>query len=790
MNLSYRSKLILFTGILLAVVQAINFLTVASSTRQRILENAQEDLHLAQLNVERFVNHTAVLASNTSAVSLRDFAIKQYLADPNTDLATKTSVVNNVTNRIQADWSAYLTLDLETEITTYDAPIQENSPFPFVSLIDQAELADDGTTYGVGLIDDSVHLLTLVAVDTPRTIGYFVGGFSLDERFITNVSEQMSINVKAALVVPATQQVIQSQIADNDIADILNQSSIDDVNSMQIQQTSSNGVRFAVTFLPLPGAGDDEPRIYLLLSYSLDNALAQEGALFTSLAVLLIGALVFAVIGAVFFSSGLSKPITSLTELARRVQEGDYSSVPNDVRKDEFGELSLSFATMISRIQKREAELSYRVKYDPNTGLANRSEFLNRLEILLAKHSRPYSITVIQISTIRQINYVLGNDITRDVTSMVAARLKKLPNQTECARLGDTLFAVAHNSGMMGVQMISDTLSVPLTHDDYEIDINFTLGISHNAEDLPPEDALQRARAALYRAEENNLETAEYEADKDEPNEDSLTLMSEMRRGLQSDEFQLFVQPKISLESGKVIQAEGLIRWFHPTRGFMPPDEFVLIAEQTGKIHLLTSWVLVRACEIIRNWRDNGLDTRLAINLSVKDLADDTLPGRFINLLKKYNLSAQDFIMEITESALMADPAQALRVLNRLRDINVDLSIDDFGTGYSSLEYLRELPVNEIKIDRSFVQHLPENDGDKVIVKAAIDLAHGLGMTVTAEGVEDEESLNILKQLGCDKAQGYFINRPVNEADFNSFMNTSEYGISSQTNLNVDTDDE
>ena len=755
-NFSYRSKLILFTGILLAVVQAINFLTVASSTRQRILENAEEDLHLAQLNVERFVNHTAILASNTSAVSLRDFAIKQYLADA--DLATKTSVINNVINRVQADWSAYLTLDLETELTTYNAPISENTPFPFVSLIDQAELADDGTTYGVGLIEDTAHLLTLVAVDTPRTIGYFVGGFTLDEKFITNVSEQMSINVKAALVVPATQQIIESQIADEDISDMLNQSSIDDIDSMLIQQIASNGVRYAVTYLPLPAAGEDEPRIYLLLSYSLDNALDQESALFTSLAILLIGALLFAVLGAIFFSAGLSKPITSLTELARRVQDGDYSSVPTTVRRDEFGELSLSFATMISRIQKREAELSYRVKYDPDTGLANRSELLNRLDNLFSKHPRSYSITVIQISTIRQINYILGNDIARDVTSMVAARLKKLPNGIECARLGDTLFAVTHNGHLMSSQMIRDTLIVPLTHDDYEIDINFTLGISHNSEGTAPEVALQRARAALYRAEENNLDTAEYDSSRDEPNEDSLTLMSEMRRGLQSGEFQLFVQPKISLESGKTIQAEGLIRWFHPTRGFMPPDEFVLIAEQTGKIHLLTSWVLVRACEIVKGWRDNGLDTRLAINLSVKDLADDTLPGRFINLLKKYDLRAQDFIMEITESALMEDPTQALRVLNRLRDINVDLSIDDFGTGYSSLEYLRELPVNEIKIDRSFVQHLPENNGDKVIVKAAIDLAHGLGMTVTAEGVEDKESLDILRQLGCDKAQGYYIN--------------------------------
>jgi EAL domain-containing protein (putative c-di-GMP-specific phosphodiesterase class I)/GGDEF domain-containing protein len=777
-NLSYRSKLILFTGILLATVQAINFLTVASSTRQRILENAEEDLHLAQLNVERFVNHTAVLASNTSAVSLRDFAIKQYLAEA--DLATKTSVINNVINRVQADWSAYLTLDLETEITTYNAPLAENSPFPFVSLIDQAELAEDGTTFGVGLVGDTAHLLTLVAVDTPRTIGYFVGGFTLDEKFIDNVSEQMSINVKAALVVPAIQQVIESQISDDDITDMLAQSSIEDVDSNQIQQITSKGVRLAVTYLPLPTAGEDEPTVYLLLSYSLDNALDQESTLFTSLALLLIGALFFAVLGAVFFSSGFSKPIEALTALARKVQDGDYSSVPTSARNDEFGELSLSFATMISRVQKREAELSYRAKYDSLTGLPNRSELLNRLEKRFTKQPTPYVITMIQISTISQVNYVLGNDIARDVSTMIAARLKKHPNAIECSRIGDTLFVIVTQNETISSQIIAEALCAPLTHDDYEIDINFKLGLSFNDIETTPEIALRKARSALYRAEANNLEVAEYDADKDEPNEDSLTLMGEMRRGLQADEFQLFVQPKIDLKTGKIIQGEGLIRWFHPTRGFMPPDEFVLIAEQTGKIHLLTNWVMVRACEIVKSWRENGFDTRLAINLSVRDLTDDTLPSRFTNLLKKYDLQAQDFIMEITESALMEDPAQALRVLNRLRDIDIDLSIDDFGTGYSSLEYLRELPVNEIKIDRSFIQHLPENNDDRVIVKAAIDLAHGLGMKVTSEGVEDEASIDILKDLGCDTAQGYHISRPMNEADFIEFMKTSKYGNSTK----------
>jgi EAL domain-containing protein (putative c-di-GMP-specific phosphodiesterase class I)/GGDEF domain-containing protein len=783
-TISYRSKLIIFTGILLAAVQAINFLTVASSTRQRILENAEEDLRLAQLNVERFVNHMAVLASNTSAVSLRDFAIKQYLAEA--DLATKTSVINNVINRVQANWSAYLTLELETEITTYNAPINDNTPFPFISLIDQAELAADGTTYGVGLIDNSAHLLTLVAVDTPRTIGYFVGGFTLDQEFITNVSEQMSINVKAALVIPATRQVIESQIPDQDIADMLNQSSIEDISSEKIQQISSNGVKYAVAYLPLPIAGEDEPHIYLLLSYSLDNALDQESGLFKSLALLLIGALSIAVLGAIFFSSGLSKPITNLTGLARRVQEGDYSAVPNDVRDDEFGALSLSFATMIARVKQREAELSYRVKYDSDTGLANRSEFLNRLDMLFTEHPKPYSITVIHISTIHQVNYILGNDIARDVTSMVAARLKKLPNGIECARLGDTLFAITHNSDAMNSQIIRDSLAIPLMHDDYEIDIDFTTGVSKNESNTPPEIALQRARAALYRAEENNLDTAIYDPERDEPNEDSLTLMGEMRRGLQAGEFQLFVQPKIDLKTGKTTQAEALIRWFHPSRGFMPPDQFVLTAEQTGKIHLLTSWVLVHACEIVRKWRDQGIDTKLAINLSVKDLSDDTLPGRFTNLLKKYQLDAQDFIMEITESALMEDPAQALRVLNRLRDINIDLSIDDFGTGYSSLEYLRELPVNEIKIDRSFIQNLAGNDDDKIIVKAAIDLAHGLGMKVTAEGVEDKETLTILSNLGCNTAQGYFISKPVDETSFEDFMNTSKYGSSVNNDIGTE----
>jgi EAL domain-containing protein (putative c-di-GMP-specific phosphodiesterase class I) len=227
----------------------------------------------------------------------------------------------------------------------------------------------------------------------------------------------------------------------------------------------------------------------------------------------------------------------------------------------------------------------------------------------------------------------------------------------------------------------------------------------------------------------------------------------------------------------KLSHVEALVRWQHPEKGLIPPDSFISIAEKTGQMDALTRWVTQEAIAQYLRWQKAGLHIKIAINISAENLLDKSYSDYVIGLKKQYNLPDNDITLEVTEDAVVADPEQATQILSYLRDHGFKLSIDDYGTGYSSLAQLKQLPVQELKIDRSFVQHLVNNDNDKIIVRSTIELAHNMGLTVVAEGIEDEAALLWLKEQGCELAQGYYISRPIPEASFNTWLIESGYGV-------------
>ncbi|MGH9268643.1 MAG: putative bifunctional diguanylate cyclase/phosphodiesterase, partial [Acidimicrobiales bacterium] len=275
-----------------------------------------------------------------------------------------------------------------------------------------------------------------------------------------------------------------------------------------------------------------------------------------------------------------------------------------------------------------------------------------------------------------------------------------------------------------------------------------------------PDILLQRADVAMYAAKANRNGFELYAAEADPYSPRRLALVSELREAVQHRQLNLHYQPKCEIATGRVTGAEALLRWPHPRHGQVPPDEFIPIAEQTGAIRPLTLFVVGESLAQCRLWREQGLDLDVAVNLSARSLVDAELPDQVDGLLAASGLPPSILTLEITESSLMADSGRALGVLSRLRDLGVRLSIDDFGTGYSSLSYLKRLPVSEVKIDRSFVVGLADDDNDMVIVRSIVDLGHNLGLTVVAEGVEDSGSWARLRELGCDLAQGYLISPP------------------------------
>jgi EAL domain-containing protein (putative c-di-GMP-specific phosphodiesterase class I) len=265
----------------------------------------------------------------------------------------------------------------------------------------------------------------------------------------------------------------------------------------------------------------------------------------------------------------------------------------------------------------------------------------------------------------------------------------------------------------------------------------------------------------MYVAKESRCGVAAYSAERDHNSADRLSLVGELRQALDDGALTLHYQPKVCLRDGSLLGVEALVRWQHPQRGFIPPDQFIPLAEQTGLIEPLTHWVLNAALAQCRAWRDMGLTLGVAVNLSTRTLHDPSLPELVTALLHKHGIAAEQLRLEVTESVIMYDPDRVSEVLARLTQMGVRFSIDDFGTGYSSLGYLRRLPVDELKIDKSFVLEMTTDESDALIVRSTIDLAHNLGLRVVAEGIENLETYRQLARLGCDMAQGFYLGRPM-----------------------------
>jgi predicted signal transduction protein with EAL and GGDEF domain len=336
------------------------------------------------------------------------------------------------------------------------------------------------------------------------------------------------------------------------------------------------------------------------------------------------------------------------------------------------------------------------------------------------------------------------------------------------ARLGgDEFGVVATACGADGAMRVAEriraSLEAPLVVRGVPLVIEASIGIALYGEHGTDVDTLiQRADVAMYAAKDKRLGVAFYDHALDTGTAAELALMSELRKALEGEEILIHFQPQIDVQSGSFAGMEALVRWQHPGRGLLQPGAFIPLVERTGLSTALSEYVLAKVIRQMREWRDAGneLEVTMAVNLTMFDLLDTTLPEKVAQLLEEADIEPHLLELEITERVIMADPVRVRGVVERLKEIGVRLAIDDFGTGYSSLSYLKSLPIDVIKIDRSFVIGMVEDESDRAIVRSTIDLGHNLGLTVVAEGVETQEALDELGRYGCDLAQGFFIARP------------------------------
>jgi diguanylate cyclase (GGDEF)-like protein len=433
-----------------------------------------------------------------------------------------------------------------------------------------------------------------------------------------------------------------------------------------------------------------------------------------------------------------------------------------------------------------ERKAMHAATHDALTNLPNRVLFHDRVTQAIRsakRENRKLAIMLLDLDHFKEINDTMGHYNGDLLLKQVAVRLDSVRRKSDTlARLGGDEFAImlsviiSDEDTAKVAEKIRSAMRQPFILEGLSIDVQASVGavvFPTNGENV--DTLLQRVDVAMYVAKKHGKGFVVYSPQLDEYSPKRLTLIGELRHALENDELVLHYQPKVDSKSDKIIGAEALVRWNHPIHGLMPPDKFISLAERSGLIRNLTHWVLKNALRQGVSWRDQGLDMEISVNLSARNLLDPDLPDVVAGLMASYDFPPESLMLEITETMIMTDPDKALEVLNRIAQMGVHFSIDDFGTGYSSLSYLKKLPISEIKIDKSFVMEMIDNENDTVIVHATIGLAHNLGLKVVAEGVESREILDKLKALGCDVLQGFYINQPMDAESFTAWNSSSEW---------------
>jgi diguanylate cyclase (GGDEF)-like protein/PAS domain S-box-containing protein len=435
------------------------------------------------------------------------------------------------------------------------------------------------------------------------------------------------------------------------------------------------------------------------------------------------------------------------------------------------------------------AALEQQALHDMLTRLPNRTLLLDRVDqaVRVARRSgHPVGLMLLDLNGFKEVNDTLGHHCGDIVLQQVAGRLRELMRESDTvARLGGDEFAFvlptardAQSAYRVG-QKVLRALESPFLVEGSQCEIGASIGIAmfpeHGAD---AETLMRRADTAMYDAKRRGAHCTVYRPDLDETTGHGIAIGVELRQALERGELELYYQPKIHLRTGLMTRVEALVRWNHPDRGILQPDTFIPAAEKSGLIRNLTEWVIHSALEQSQKWQEQMLPIHVAVNLSAKVLQEHLLPQIIASALERWRVPPQSLKIEITESSIMADPQHAFAILSLLQSLGVRLSLDDFGTGYSSLMHLRQLPVDEIKIDKSFVMGMATSAGDAAIVRATIDLGHNLGMQVVAEGVDNEWTCKILTELGCDLAQGYYLSPPLPAGELVDWLTETGWGLS------------
>ncbi|KAF0164976.1 MAG: phosphodiesterase transmembrane protein [Rhodocyclaceae bacterium] len=745
-----RRIAVVFVGLLVFVV-LLMLLIVARSGEAIILAESQRQLEAGARNFSNLIDRDQRQLELAASVLTGDFGFREAIATQ--DRATVRSVLRNHGSRIGARVMMVVSLDGKVIVDTQ--PLGEAArAFPFGDLLRAAQ--QSGRSGGVALMDDALlYQIVIVPIMAPVRIAWVVMGFPVEDAWALEFSRASGLDVS---VITGDGAIQASSLAPTlrSALKILQLTALGE----QPRQLVLEGRNYHAVALPFG------PQARVVLLHSLEHSEAAFRELERILEIIAGAGIALFVVGSFGLARRIAGPLNTLARAARRIEAGDYSQAVAVEAPDEIGQLAAGFENMRTGIAAREQKIIRLAYEDTLTGLPNRirlTEYLAGLDPAAAA-----IVTVLGLDRFAPINDALGHPIGDRLLQQVGVRLAGLlPPRGMLARLwGDEFAFVVESPDQEWARKFAASvlaaLREPIELDGQRLDVSGSLGIAFRPADGRDMDALlRRAELAMYSAKRRQCGYALAGDVGDGPPPEQLSLIGEMRHALERREFVLHYQPKLALASGRVVGAEALVRWQHPERGMMPPARFIPFAEQTGFIREITPWLLEEVAAQAAAWRQRGMAVVLSANLSARDLLNPELVGLMRKLLAAHELPAAALCLEITESALMEDPALALSHLAELAAIGLKLSIDDYGAGQASLSYLKSLPVHELKIDQSFIGSLAASPKDAAIVRSTIALGHALGLTVVAEGIEVEADLKWLAAAGCDIGQGYFISRPM-----------------------------
>ena len=784
-----RSR-IAFTFLSVVVaIQLAGLIPLKYALSKHANELAEEQINVGERVFVNLLQHNTQSLKQATQVLAADFGFRDAVAS--NDAETIKSALESYQGRIHAQIAYYISNSEELVIGTVDGKFQNHA----AEDVKQAILQNQNGTLKFDIVDGKPYQLITVPVKAPDVIGWIVMGFAVDGRLAQQIKQLTHLDVtflqktgqQSWQLVSGTGSARLSNVLVKTISDVYHQ-------KLSVHKVDLQGQIYHLKIRSLHETKDEV--LLVVLQGSVAPFTRDLNTLFQSMIILtFVGVLIFATL-IWYVSRKITEPIGELVKNADEIAMGDYEKEIHINSTDEVGYLGKALNSMREAVLQRTLRIQRLAFNDELTGLSNRLAFTQGLQQAIMRHTdaQKFSVLVINIHRFKPINKTLGRDFGDDLLRHVGQVLKEhsLSAEDVVARLDADEFAVLlqHADQAKATQYadkINRIFDAPVSVQGQAIDVRIAMGIALYPDHGVNEEALlNHAETALHESKVKKANWIVYNTALEIDQSETLTLISDLKEAIQKDQLLLYIQPKIDVKTRKTLGGEALIRWVHPEKGMIFPDQFIPFAEQTGIISEITNWMLLRACQVLADYRSQGLHLSIAVNLSTRDLNNMELPEQIEGLLKSHRLDAKSLKLEITEGSLMQDPERAETVVRKLANMGLHLAIDDFGTGYSSLAYLRQLPVQELKIDRSFVMFMDKNAGDASIVKSTIDLAHNLGLTVVAEGIENEDVLGQLSKLGCDEGQGYFIGKPMPEKDFSIWLERWE----GQNDIDIDIGDD